>query len=132
MQTIEDRLATVVSLLPATQQKRFAAPFGNDETTDSRLVEAVQALAKVEGLVCHTLAELVRAKARLAVPVARPPAAHPPGSDDEATALAARFAACKTPQAQTAFWRALTPWERTVLTRCEVAELIPSSPRARR
>lgn len=122
MQTIEDRLATVVSLLPATQQKRFAAPFSSGETTDSRLVDAVQTLAKVEGLVCHTQAELARAKAMFTVPVARPPATHPPGSDDEATALAARFAACNTPHAQTAFWRALTPWQRTVLSRGKPAE----------
>lgn len=122
MQTIEDRLATVVSLLPAGEQKRFAAPFGNGESTDSRLVDAVQALAKIEGLVCHTQAELARAKARFAVPVARPPATHPQGSEDEATALATRFAACKTPHAQTAFWRALTPWQRTVLSRAKPAQ----------
>ena len=122
MMIVEDRLATVVSLLPAAEQKRFAAPFGNGESTDSRLVDAVQALARAEGLVCSTQAEIARAKARLAVPVARPPATRPQGLDDEATALAARFAACKTPHAQTAFWRALTPWERTVLSRAKPAQ----------
>jgi len=117
MMTIEERLATVVGLLPESKQRRFAAPFADGENADSRLVEAVQTLAKVEGLVCHTQAELARAKARLAAPFARPPATPAPASDDEATSLAARFAACKTPHAQTAFWRALTPWQRTVLSR---------------
>ena len=119
--TIEERLATVVALLPETKQRRFATPFADGENADSRLVEAVQTLAKIEGLVCPTQAELARAKARLAAPVARPPATHPPGSDDEATALAARFAACNTPHAQTAFWRSLTPWERSVLSRAKPA-----------
>jgi hypothetical protein len=54
--------------------------------------------------------------------VARQPAAPPPAVDDEAAALAARFAAHKTPDAQTAFWRSLTPWERSVLTRTASAQ----------
>lgn len=121
MQTIEERLRTVVSLLPKAEQNRFAAPFGADESADSRLVHAVQTLARAEGLVCHTQAELVRVKAKMLPAVTRPPATPPPVSEDEATLLAARFAACKTPHAQTAFWRSLTPWERTVLSRAKPA-----------
>jgi len=121
MQTIEDRLRTVVSLLPKAEQSRFAAPFAADESADSRLVEAVQTLARAEGLVCHTQAELARVKAKMLPAVTRVPATHPAASENEATSLAARFAACKTPHAQTAFWRGLTPWERTVLSRAKSA-----------
>ena len=76
--------------------------------------KGMKLLAKTEGLLCYTPAELARAKARLLPPVTPPPA-----SDDEATALASRFAACDTPYAQTAFWRGLTSWERTALTRAK-------------
>ena len=115
MQTIEERLATVVGLLPDHEQQRFTAPFANGESADSRLVEAVQALANAEGLSCSSQAEMAQARARVLAQVARQPATPPP-AEDEATALAARFAAHKTPHAQTAFWRSLTPWERTVLS----------------
>ena len=115
MMTIEDRLTAVVALLPKSAQRAFAAPFANGESADSRLVEAVQALAKAEGLLCYTPAELARAKARLLPPVTHPPATPPPASEDEATSLEAHFAECNTPHAQTAFWRALTPWQRTEL-----------------
>jgi hypothetical protein len=118
MQTIEDRLRTVVSLLPKAEQSRFAAPFAADESADSRLVDAVQTLARAEGLVCHTQAELARVKAKMLPTATRLPAT-PPAAENEATSLAARFAACKTPHAQTAFWRGLTPWERTVLSRAK-------------
>jgi hypothetical protein len=117
MQTIEDRLRTIVPLLPKAEQTRFAAPFAADESADSRLVDAVQTLARAEGLVCHTQAELARVKAKML-----PAATRPLTADDEATALAARFAACKTPHAQTVFWRELTPWERTVFTHAKPAK----------
>ncbi len=107
MKTIEDRLATVVSLLPAAAQPRFAAPFGDGESADTRLVEAVQALAKAESLVCHTKEELARVKARLPVPVTQQSA-----PDTRPPALAQRIATCNTPQEQTAIWRGLTPMEK--------------------
>lgn len=121
MQTIEDRLRTVVSLLPPTEQPRFAAPFAAGESADSRLVDAVQTLARAEGLVCHTQAELARVKAKMLPAVTRLPATPPPASEDEEKLLAARFASCKTPHAQTAFWRGLTPLERAVLSRAKPA-----------
>lgn len=120
MMTIEDRLRTVVSLLPSAEQERFAARFSAGESADSRLVDAVQALARTEGLVCHTQAELARVKAKMLPTVTRPPT-----PEGEATALAARFAACNTPHAQTAFWRSLTPWERSVLTRTNSTPTTP-------
>lgn len=116
MMTIEDRLATVVSLLPEHQQRRFATPFAKGESADSRLVDAVRALARTEGLSCTTEAEMAQARARVLAQVARQPATPPPAVEDEAATLAARFAAHKTPHAQTAFWRSLTPWERSVLS----------------
>jgi hypothetical protein len=117
MKTIEERLATVVSLLPEHEQRRFAAPFANGESADSRLTDAVRSLARTEGLSCTTEAEMAHARARVLAQVARQPATLPPAAQDEAAALAARFAAHTTPHAQTAFWRSLTPWERSVLTR---------------
>ncbi len=121
MMTVEDRLATVVSLLPAHEQRRFAAPFAKGESADSRLVEAVQALARAEGLSCSTQAEMAEARARVLAQVARQPATPPLVAEDEAAKLAARFASHKTPHAQTAFWRSLTPWERSVLSRAQQA-----------
>ena len=112
MKTIEDRLRTVVSLLPPAAQPRFSTPLAVGESADSRLVEAVQVLAKAEGLICHTKDELAQVKAKML-----PPTARPSTPEDETTSLVARFTACKTPHAQTAFWRGLTSWERTVLTR---------------
>jgi hypothetical protein len=122
MMTVEDRLATVVSLLPEHEQRRFAAPFAKGESDDSRLVEAVQALAKTEGLSCSTQAEMAQARARVLAQVARQPATPTPAGEDEAATLKARFAAHTTPHTQTAFWRSLTPWERSVLTRTEPAQ----------
>lgn len=122
MMTVEDRLATVVSLLSEHEQRRFAAPLAKGESADSRLTDAVRALARTEGLSCTTQAEMAQARARVAAQVARLPVAPPPAVEDEATALAARFAAHKTPHAQTAFWRALTPWQRTVLSRAKPAQ----------
>lgn len=126
MKTIEDRLATVVSLLPEYEQRRFAAPFAKGESADSRLTGAVRALARTEGLSCTTEAEMAqaRARARVLAQVARQPATLPPAVEDEAAALKARFSAHTTPHAQTAFWRSLTPWERTVLS-----EAKPATPR---
>ena len=124
MKTIEDRLTTVVSLLPPAAQPRFAASLVVGQSANSRLVEAVQALAKTQGLICYTKEELVRARAKML-----PPVAHPESSQDEAASLAARFAACETPHAQTAFWRGLTAWERTVLTRASRSLAPQSSPR---
>lgn len=117
MMTIEDRLATVVSLLPEHEQRRFAAPFAKGESADSQLTDAVRSLARTEGLSCTTEGEIAQARARLLAQVARQPATPPPAAEDEAAVLTARFAAHKTPHAQTAFWRSLTPWERSVLTR---------------
>ena len=107
MQTIEDRLRTVVFLLPPAAQPRFAAPLTAGESADSRLVEAVQALAKAEGLVCHTQAELARAKARF-----QPPVAQAPAPTDTPTSSAKRIIDCANPQQQTALWRSLTPKEK--------------------
>jgi len=119
MKTIEDRLATVVSLLPEHEQQRFAAPFAKGESADSRLTDAVRSLARTEGLSCTTEAEMAQARARVLAQISRQPATPPQAAEDEATALAARFAAHKNPHAQTAFWRSLTPWERSVLSRAK-------------
>ncbi len=77
------------------------------ESADTRLVDAVQALAKAEGLVCHTQEELAVAKARLQPPIARASALA-----DMPIAPAERIAACVSPQHQTALWRCLTPMEK--------------------
>ena len=107
MKTIEDRLRTVVSLLPPAAQPRFSTPLAIGESADSRLVEAVQALAKAEGLICHTKEELAQAKARLLVPVA-----HQPAPEQKPPAPAERITTCANPQQQTALWRSLTPMEK--------------------
>lgn len=107
MQTIEDRLRTVVSLLPSATQSRFATPLAAGESADSRLVEAVKALATSEGLICSTKEEVARVKARLQIASARP--AEPPISEPTP---AERITACKNPQQQTATWRSLTPSEK--------------------
>ena len=64
MKTLEDRLATVVALLPAQEQPRFTAPLTVGESADSRLVDAVRVLAKAEGLACMTPGEFARAVAQ--------------------------------------------------------------------
>jgi hypothetical protein len=61
MMTLEERLAAIVALLPAGANERFNAPLGPSETTDTRLADAVRALAKAEGLVCMTPEEFSRA-----------------------------------------------------------------------
>lgn len=107
MQTIEDRLRTVVSVLPPAEQPRFAVPLTAGESADSRLIEAVQALAKAEGLICHTKEELAQAKERLRVPIAHKsvPESMPPAPVE-------RITNCANPQQQTALWRSLTPMEK--------------------
>jgi hypothetical protein len=115
MMTIEHRLATVVSLLPPGDKARFTAPLSPDESTDTRLVEAVRALAKAEGLNCLTPGEfsraLVQQAARLAMPATKPPAADGKPEPD----VSARFAAITDPRAQTAFWRSLTAEQRAAI-----------------
>jgi hypothetical protein len=110
MMTLEERLATAVALLPEHARARFTAPLGAEESTDSRIVEAVRCLAKAEGLVCMTPGEFARASAQQPTVVAAPVADDPPES------LAARFAAITDPRAQTAFWRSLTAEQRAALT----------------
>ena len=50
----------------------------------------MQALAKAEGLICHTKEGLAQVKAKML-----PPTARPSTPEDETTSLVARFAACK-------------------------------------
>ena len=107
MKTIEDRLRTVVSLLPPAAQPRFSTPLAVGESADSRLVEAVQALAKAEGLICNTKEELAQAEARLLVPVA-----HRSAPEEKSPGLSERISACANPQQLTALWRSLTPMEK--------------------
>jgi hypothetical protein len=64
MMTLEYRLAAVVALLRRGEKTRFTIPVAPDESADSRLIEAVRALAKVEGLVCMTPSEFSRAVAQ--------------------------------------------------------------------
>jgi hypothetical protein len=119
MITLETRLATVVALLPPSDKARLAAPLGPEESTDTRLVEAVRALAKAEGLTCMTPAEFSRAvvqqAAQRAMPATKPPAADEKPEDD----LAARFAAIIDPRAQTAFWRSLTAEQRAAISKAK-------------
>ena len=110
MMTIENRLAAVVSLLPPGESARFAKPFALDESADSRLVEAVRALAKAEGLVCMTPGEFARAA--LQQPVQLP-------AGDEQEPIAVRFAAITDPRAQTAFWRSLTAGQRAAILKAK-------------
>ena len=121
MMTLESRLATVVTLLPSAEKPPFAAPLTLGESADTRLVDAVRALAKAEGLVCMTPGEFSRAvmqqAAQRSIPATKAPAADAPADDDSPAALATRFAAITDPRAQTAFWRSLTAEQRTALTK---------------
>ena len=110
MMTIENRLAAVVSLLPPGEKARFAKPFALDESADSRLVEAVRALAKAEGLVCMTPGEFARAS--LQQPVQLP-------AGDEQETVTVRFAAITDPRAQTAFWRSLNAEQRAAILKAK-------------
>lgn len=58
MLTLEDRLAAIVALLPASAQPAFHAPFAENEDADSRLRLAVQTLATREGFLCIEQADL--------------------------------------------------------------------------
>jgi len=107
MKTIEDRLRAVVALIPPAAHPRVSTPLAVGETADSRLVEAVQALANAEGLVWHTKEELAQAKERLRVPVARQSV-----PESKPFAPANRITTCTNLQQQTAFWRSLTPLEK--------------------
>jgi hypothetical protein len=119
MMSLESRLAAVVALLPAQEQPRFTAPLTLGESADSRLVDAVRALAKAEGLACMTPGEFARAVAQQAAQRAMPatdaPVTDAPTDEDSPEALAARFAAITDPRAQTAFWRSLTAEQRAAI-----------------
>ena len=82
MMTLESRLATVVTLLPSAEKPPFAAPLALGESADTRLVDAVRALAKAEGLVCMTPGEFARAVAQQiaqrSIPATDVPAANAP------------------------------------------------------
>jgi len=123
MMTLESRLTAVVALLPAQEQPSFTAPLTLGESADSRLVDAVRALAKTEGLVCMTPGEFARAAAQQAtersMPVTESPAADTLTDDDSPAALAARFAAITDPRAQTAFWRSLTAEQRAAILKAQ-------------
>jgi hypothetical protein len=123
MMTLESRLTAVVALLPTQEQPRFSAPLTLGESADSRLVDAVRALAKAEGLVCMTPGEFARAAAQHAtersMPVTESQATDAPTDDDSAEALAARFAAITDPRAQTAFWRSLTAEQRAAILKAQ-------------
>jgi hypothetical protein len=114
MMTLEERLASIVALLPAQTQARFTAPLAAEESTDSRIVEAVRCLAKAEGLVCMTPGEFARASTQQAAQRSQP--VDTPPAEDSPEALAAHFAAITDPRAQTAFWRSLTAEQRAALT----------------
>jgi hypothetical protein len=115
--TIEQRLSTVVSLLPAEVQAKLTAPLGPDESTDSRLIEAVRRLAKAEGLVCMTPGEFARAVTQHAAQRSVP--ANVPADENSPAALAGRLAALTDPRAQTAFWRGLTRAQRIAILKAE-------------
>ena len=123
MMTIEHRLAAIVALLPSGEKPRFVAPLALDESADSRLVEAVLALAKAEGLVCMTPGEFYRAvvqeAAQRSIPASNAPAADTPTDEDSPAALAARFTAITDPSAQTAFWRSLTAEQRAAILKAQ-------------
>ena len=114
MMTIENRLAAVVSLLPPGEKTRFAKPFALDESADSRLVEAVRALAKAEGLVCMTPGEFSRAALQQTVQHTLPAE-----DEHEPDAIAVRFAAITDPRAQTAFWRSLNAEHRAAILKAK-------------
>jgi hypothetical protein len=111
--SLEERLTRIVALLPEQARVRFTAPLTADESTDSRLVEAVRCLAKAEGLVCMTPGEFARANAP------HTNLAPAPAADDPPDSLATRFAAITDPRAQTAFWRSLTAEQRAALTKAK-------------
>jgi hypothetical protein len=123
MMTLEERVSAVVALLPAAEQPRFAAPLTLGESADSRLVDAVRALAKAEGLVCLTPAEFARTAthhaAERSMPATEPTATDTPADDDSPATLAARFAAITDPRAQTAFWRSLTAEQRAAVLKAQ-------------
>ena len=123
MISLESRLAAVVALLPAQEQPRFSTPLTLGESADSRLVDAVRALARAEGLVCMTPGEFARAAAQHATerttPVTESPATDAPSDDDSAESPAARFAAITDPRAQTAFWRSLTSEQRAAILKAQ-------------
>ena len=114
MMTIENRLAAVVSLLPPGDKARFTGALSPDESADSRLVEAVRALAKAEGLVCMTPGEFARAALQQTVQHTLPA-----GDEHEPDAIAVRFAAITDPRAQTAFWRSLTAGQRAAILKAK-------------
>ena len=120
MKTLEERLNTIVALLPEREQPRFNSPLVLGESIDSRLVEAARSLAKAEGLVCMTPGEFSRAvmqqAAERAIPATKAPAVAEPADDDS---LAARFSAITDPRAQTAFWRSLNAAQRAALTKAQ-------------
>jgi len=123
MKTLEDRLATVVALLPAQEQPRFTAPLTLGESADSRLVDAVRVLAKAEGLACMTPGEFARAVAQHAaqrsMPATDAPGTDAPVDEDSPESLAARFAAITDPRAQTTFWRSLTAEQRAAVLKAK-------------
>ena len=118
MMTIEHRLATVVALLPPGDKARLTAPLTAEETTDTRLAEAVQALAKAEGLTCMTPGEFSRAVVQQAVQRSMP-VTGAPAAENSPAALTARFAAITDPSAQTAFWRSLTAEQRAAILKAQ-------------
>jgi len=123
MMSLESRLTAVVSLLPAQEQPRFTAPLTLGESADSRLVDAVRALAKAEGLSCMTPGEFARAVAQHAaqrsMPATEAPGTDAPVDEDSPDALAARFAAITDPRAQTGFWRSLTAEQRAAILKAQ-------------
>ena len=116
--TIEHRLATVVSLLPPGDKARLTAPLTAEETTDTRLAEAVCALAKAEGLTCMTPTEFSRAVVQQAAQRSMP-VNNTTTAENSPAALAARFTAITDPRAQTAFWRSLTAAQRAALNKAQ-------------
>jgi hypothetical protein len=113
--TLEYHLAAVVALLPPGEKARFTAPLSLDESADSRLIDAVRSLAKVEGLVCMSPSEFSRAT--VAQHSMLTTAASPPDmpANTGAAALPTQFATITDPAAQTAFWRSLTPEQRVAI-----------------
>ena len=113
MMSLESRLSAIVALLPPGDKPRFTASHGPDESTDTRLVDAVRALAKAEGLVCMTPMEFSRAVMQQAAERSAPPTK--PADENPPLSLAARFNAITDPRAQTAFWRSLTAAQQAAL-----------------
>ena len=117
MKTLNERLNTIVTLLPEKQQAQFTAPLTAEESTDTRLVDAVRALAKSEGLVCMTPGEFSRAAAQHVAQRTMPAIA--PADANSPKVLADRFAAITNPRAQTDFWRSLTALQRADLLKAQ-------------